>query len=95
MNRQRRCFHEIVPSQAFVDALTAFLGTDRVSVAITSESTHTTHTFSNLQDVVREVDNARVYGGMHYRHSVLQGNVLGRLVATYVCMNNFQPTQPM
>jgi hypothetical protein len=82
-------------TQAFMDALTAFFGTDRVSIAFTSNITHTSHTFSNLQDVVREVDNARVFGGMHYRHSVLQGNVLGRLVATYVCMNNFQPTEPM
>ena len=82
-------------TQAFMDALTAFFGTDEVSITCTSNITHTTRTFSNLQDVVREVDNARVYGGMHYLHCVLQGNVLGRMVATYVCMNNFQPTQPM
>jgi hypothetical protein len=82
-------------TQAFMDALTDFFGTAKVSITFTSAVTHTTHTFSNLQDVVREVDNARVYGGMHYRHSVLQGNLLGRLVATYVCMNHFQPTQPM
>ncbi len=82
-------------TQAFMDALTDFFGTDKVSITFTSNVTHTTHTFSDLQDVVREVDNARVYGGMHYRHSVLQGNVLGRMVAMYVCMNNFQPTEPM
>ena len=82
-------------TQAFMDALTAFFGTGEVSITFTSNITHTTHTFTNLQDVVREVDNARVYGGMHYRHSVLQGNVLGRMVASYVCMNYFQPIQPM
>lgn len=82
-------------TQAFMDALAYFFGTDNVSITFTSAVTHTTHTFSSLQEVVREVDNARVYGGMHYRHSVLQGNVLGRMVAAYDCMNNFQPTQPL
>jgi hypothetical protein len=82
-------------TQAFMDALTDFFGTDKVSITFTSAVTRTTHTFTSLQDVVQEVDNARVYGGMHYRHSVLQGNLLGRLVATYVCMNYFRPTQSM
>jgi len=36
------------------------------------------------------VDNARIYGGMHYRHSVKQGNRLGRLVTEYVLSRHFK-----
>jgi len=78
-------------TQGFVDALSAFFGTDDVPITITSSATHTTRTFGNLQDVVKEVDMARIYGGMHYLHSVLQGNMLGRMVAAYVCAHKFQP----
>ena len=38
-----------------------------------------------------EVDNARIFGGMHYRHSVKEGNRLGRMVAEYVVKNHFRP----
>jgi len=47
---------------------------------VTSAGTGTTHSFNSFEDVVTEVDHARIYGGMHYRHSVKQGNRLGRLV---------------
>ena len=78
-------------TQAFMDALSCFFGTDDVPITFTSSVTHTSRTFGNLQDPVKEVDWARIYGGMHYWHSVRQGNLLGRMVATYVCLNKFQP----
>jgi hypothetical protein len=80
-------------TQAFTDAIAAFFGTDIVAITFTSNVTHTTHTFSNLQDVMREVNDARIYGGMHFRHSLLEGNILGKSVAKYVCDNFFLPTK--
>jgi hypothetical protein len=73
--------------------LTAFFGTDHVPYTVTSNVTLTTHNFTSFRDVVREVDAARIYGGMHYAHSVVQGNVLGRKVAHYVLENYFRPAK--
>ena len=78
-----------VVTQALMGALAGFFGTDSVQITFTSSVTHTVHAFSTLQDVVREVDEARIYGGMHYRHSVLQGNMLGKKIASYICTNYF------
>jgi len=76
-------------TEAVMDAMTAFFGTDGVTFSVTSAVTGTTHTFDSLEDVVAEVDNARIYGGMHYRHSVKEGNRLGRKVAERV-VKHFQ-----
>jgi len=80
-------------TQALMDGLTAFFGTDHVPYTITSSVTRTTHNFSSFRDVVREVDAARIYGGMHYHNSVIQGNVLGRKVAHYILENYFRPAE--
>ena len=86
-----RLFSE--PTKALMDALTTFFGTDKILYVVTSNVTHTTHNFSSFKDVVREVDAARIYGGMHYHHSVVQGNVLGRKVSNYVGRNYFLRTE--
>ena len=77
-------------TQALMDALTAFFGTDEIPFVVTSTVTGTTHTFTNFEDVVREVDNARVYGGMHYRNSTKQGNRLGSRVVEYMLKHHFR-----
>jgi hypothetical protein len=79
-------------TEALMDTLTAFFGADRMPYSVTSNVTATTHSFSSFKDVVREVDAARIYGGMHYHHSLVQGNVLGRKVAHYILENNFLST---
>ena len=80
-------------TQALMDVLTVFFRTDRVPYTVTSSVTSTTHKFNSFGDVVREVDVARIYGGMHYHNSVIQGNVLGRKVAHYVFENYFLPAK--
>jgi hypothetical protein len=39
--------------------------------------------------VVREVDNARIYGGMHYHNSVKEGNRLADTVVEYILKHRF------
>jgi hypothetical protein len=73
-----------------MDTLTAFFDTDEIPYSVTSVVTGTTHSFESFEDVVREVDAARIYGGMHYLYSVKQGNRLGRRVADYVLKNKFR-----
>jgi len=77
-------------TEALMDALTAFFGTDEVPYQVTSAVTGTTHQFASFEDVVAEVDAARVFGGMHYRHSVKEGNRLGRWVAEYILREKFR-----
>ena len=78
-------------TEALMDILTEFFGTDEIPYTVTSTVTGTAHSFDSFEDVVREVDNARIFGGMHYRNSVKQGNRLGRRVADYMIDNKFRP----
>ncbi len=76
---------------ALTDTLTAYFDTEEVPFTVTSTVTGTTHVFSNIEDVVTEVDNARIYGGMHFHHSVKEGNKLGSRVADHMLRTRFQP----
>ena len=51
------------------------------------------HRFTNIDDVVKEVIDARIYGGMHYRTSGVHGSVIARKVATYVARHYFLPAR--
>ena len=51
----------------------------------------TTLNYSSLNQITNDVDDARIYGGMHYRFDQEAGVRLGRDVATYVYKNNLQP----
>jgi hypothetical protein len=77
-------------TEAVMDALTAFFGTDEIPYSVTSAVTGTTHDFDSFEDVVQEVDHARVYAGVHYRNSTKEGNRLGRWVAEYVVKHDFR-----
>jgi hypothetical protein len=77
-------------TEAVMDAMTAFFDTDEVPYVVTSTVTGTTHTFTSFEDVVSEVDQARIFGGMHYRNSVKEGNRLGRWVAEYILKTKFK-----
>ena len=76
---------------ALMDTLTAYFDTEEMPYTVTSTVTGTTHSFNNFEDVVAEVDNARIYGGMHFHHSVKEGNRLGDRVADYMLRTQFQP----
>jgi len=81
-------------STALVEALDAFLGTDKVTFTLDSRApgvTQPTRTYDRLHDVVKDVDWARVLVGFHFRNSDLQGSALGRKVGRYVADHDFQP----
>jgi hypothetical protein len=50
--------------------------------------------YSQLKAIADDVDDARVYGGIHWRFDQDGGNVLGRAVATAVVKNNLRPVHP-
>ena len=44
-----------------------------------------------LNAMMREIGDARVWAGLHWRHSVKHGEKIGRHVAAYVTRNLFLP----
>ena len=71
-------------SSAVVEALGAFFGTGEVHFSLASDATGTTRKYNHLHDVVKDVEQARVSVGFHFRHSDLEGSILGRNVARFV-----------
>jgi hypothetical protein len=49
---------------------------------------------SQLKTIADDVDDARVYGSIHWRFDQVGGNVLGRAIATEVVKNNLRPVHP-
>ena len=74
---------------AITNALADFFGTDRVALTVDSTVTGTTHEFDRLRDVRNEVTGARIYGGLHFRKSMEDGEELGERTTRYVLRNNF------
>jgi len=52
-----------------------------------------THSFNRTQDALKEVIEGRIYGGMHYRTSVVHGEVVSNKVAHYVAKHYFLPVE--
>ena len=50
--------------------------------------------YSGFREIANDVDDARIYGGIHFRFDQEGGNLLGRSVATYVIKNNLAPVHP-
>jgi hypothetical protein len=49
-------------------------------------------TYDKFNDIEKEIVDARVFGGMHFRHSDMNGAQLGRKVAKNLVDNFFRPT---
>ncbi|HLM01035.1 MAG TPA: vanadium-dependent haloperoxidase, partial [Pyrinomonadaceae bacterium] len=76
---------------AFAEALRAFYGTKKVRITLSSAVTNTTRTFRNTDDLIKEIIDARIFGGMHYRTSGVHGTVIGKKVARLMSSRYFQP----
>ena len=50
--------------------------------------------YSQLKAIADDVDDARVYGGIHWRFDQTSGGVMGRAIATAVVKNNLRPVRP-
>jgi hypothetical protein len=78
---------------AIGEALQAFFGSRRVAFTLDSRATGTTHRFHSVGEVIRDVDEARILAGFHFRHSDEDGSALGRRVARYVVRHQFRPLE--
>jgi hypothetical protein len=75
---------------AVAEALHAFFGPRRIAFTLDSRATGTTHRFHSLDAVIRDVNDARVLAGFHFRHSDEDGSALGRRVARFVARHHFR-----
>jgi hypothetical protein len=84
-------------STALTDAVARFFGTNRITWTIATNKSavpqlvQTERTYYNLNAVTKEIDDARVWAGLHWRHSMRHGDQIGRKVAKHVCDNFFRP----
>jgi hypothetical protein len=78
---------------AVATILTRYFGTPRLAFSVDSQVTNTTHNFTNTSDLMTEVERARVYAGFHYRHSVVQGRILGHKVGHHLVQGYFRKAE--
>jgi PAP2 superfamily len=78
---------------AIVYTLQNFFGTDKIGFSAFSNKSGTTRSFDRFSDAIKEVIDARVWSGIHFRTADVQGAVLGRKVAHYLEKHYFQPAQ--
>jgi hypothetical protein len=76
---------------AFVHTLQNFFGTDKIGFSVYSNKSCTRRSFDRFSDALNEVIDARVWAGIHFRTSDVQGAVLGKKVAEYLKKHYFQP----
>jgi hypothetical protein len=79
-------------SSAVWTALAGYFGTTKVHVVLDStafqDGLHT-HTFEDTRDIIDEVFWARMYAGIHFYHSLRDGETLGARVASELLRNHF------
>jgi len=86
-------------STAFTDAVARFFGTTKVTWTFTANPgaipglVKTERTYRDVNTLMREIYDARVWAGLHWRHSMMHGAQIGRKVAKHVCDNFFQPVR--
>jgi hypothetical protein len=68
----------------------ALVGRDRIELDVTSTVTGTTRHFKRVDDLVRDIEDARVYIGYHWRTSSEAGSRLGQRVARWALPRYFR-----
>ena len=86
-------------STALLEAVASFFGTRQVTWTLTTSKAavpalvQTERTYTNLNKLAREIANARIWGGLHWRTSINHGELIGRRVAAHVEKGFFTPVQ--
>jgi hypothetical protein len=78
---------------AYAEVLRRFFGTKRVRILLSSTVTRSSRSFDNTDELVREIVDARVFGGMHFRRSGPHGAEIGRKVASWMARHYFRPAR--
>lgn len=83
-------------SSAIVHSMQEFFDTDRVPFTAISNkclpAPCPSRSYDRLSDALKEIIDARVWSGIHFRTADVQGSVLGEKVADYMEDHYFEPT---
>jgi hypothetical protein len=80
-------------TQAVTDTLAYFFGTDEAEFGVDSTVTGSTRQYGRFSEVAEEVQDARVWAGIHFRFSTDDGAAIGRQVARLVARHHFRPAK--
>ncbi|HEX7976921.1 MAG TPA: vanadium-dependent haloperoxidase [Anaerolineales bacterium] len=81
-------------TSAMAESLAVFFGTQRINLELKSTVpglVQPTRHYKYSRDLVKEIIDARVWGGIHYRGSDVNGTILGRKVAQWALKRYFLP----
>src|SRR5260221_1588031 len=79
-------------SSATLNAMQEFFGTDKIAFdLVSSRFPAQPRHFERFSDALKEVLDARVWGGIHFRTADVQGAVIGKKVAKWERKHFFQP----
>jgi hypothetical protein len=84
-------------SMALLESVASFFGRNKLNwTLVTSKAAvpalvRTERTYDHVNALMREIGDARVWGGLHWRHAVRHGEQIGRRVAAHVTKNYFRP----
>jgi PAP2 superfamily len=77
---------------AHLGVLRMFFGTDKVRFGVTSSRfPGEIRYFDRFSEPVKEIIDARIWAGLHYRTADVQAQILGGKVAHYTAKHYFQP----
>jgi hypothetical protein len=68
-----------------------FFGTDQMTLAVTNPDKKISRTFASFSEIVKSVEDARVWAGIHFRSADIDGTQMGRRVAEYAMRNCMRP----
>jgi hypothetical protein len=83
-----------VASGSVAEILRRFFGTKKITISFTPVVPGYTGgqiTHDSTDDMIKQVIEGRILGGMHYRTSVRHGAIMGRKVAHWLTHHYFQP----
>jgi len=79
---------------AHLEVLQMFFGTDKIGFDVkSSQFGGETRHFNRFSDALKQIIDARIWAGLHFRTADIQAQILGRKVADYMAKHYFQPVQ--
>jgi hypothetical protein len=75
---------------ASMTMFTIFFRRDDIAFSASSADSGTTRYFSSFSQAIKEVIEARIWGGIHFRSADVQGARIGAAVAAYVARHHFR-----
>jgi hypothetical protein len=76
---------------ALAETLRLYYRTKHVEFDVDSLATGTTRHYDDTDAYVRDIELARIYGGMHFRTATEHGSMMGKQIAKWIARNYLRP----